>query len=642
MKRWFCRTALIVCVMFPSPPRAQQADSLLSVQQLKKLDLAELLQLEVTSVSRREQTASRAAAAVEVITEEQIERTGALSVPDALRMATGVQVGRFSGQSFAISTRGFTSLAANKLLVMQDGRSLYSPLFSGVFWDAYGVMLEDVDRIEVIRGPGATMWGANAVNGVISIITRNARDTQGMLITGGGGSEEHAFGALRYGGKAGEETYYRVYGRYHDHDEMAFSDGSDGGAASQEGQGGFRVDSFLEAHDRLTVQGDYFYNESNQPAGTDATNRSANILARWTHEFDVGSELQLQTYYDRFERDIPGQFGEDRDTYDADLQGQTRVGDRHALVAGMHYRLSSDDTKAGGTIEFEPRDKTIHIFSTFLQDEIALVPHRLSLAVGSKFEWHSLAGFEAQPSARCAWTPTDRQTLWGAFSRAVRMPSRIDEDLRFIPVPASGVVLIRGNPDFEPEKVHAYELGYRVQPHAKVFIDIAGYYNDYDDLRSIEPTPPAGLPLMQFNLLDAEIYGAESSVKYQAMSWWRLSASYTRLHKNLRPDDDSLDASRGSLEGNDAQNLASLWSSWDLPRRVTFDGMVRYVDRLPDPDVPSYLELDLRLGWRPVERAELAVVGQNLLDSRHREFGPASPFAPEIERSIYGKITWRF
>lgn len=630
---------MIGCLMFPTLSRAQQADSLLSVRELKKLDLDALLKLEVTSVSRREETASRASAAVEVITQEQIERTGATCVQDALRLATGVQVSRFSGHSYAISSRGFTSLAANKMLVMQDSRSLYSPLFSGVFWDAYGSMIEDIDRIEVIRGPGATMWGANAVNGVINIITKNARSTQGLLASGGGGSEERGFAAARYGGELGEHTFYRVYGRYENRDEMAFPDGSGAGDRSKEGQGGFRLDSNHGETDHFTLQGDYFSNTFGQE---DATNHSGNVLGRWTRQVGEEANLQMQAYYDRFERNVPHQFGENRNTYDADAQYQVRVGARHDLVGGAAYRLSSDDTKGGGTIQFDPAARTIHDFSAFLQDDIALVPKKLALVLGSKFEWQTLGGFEPQPSVRLAWTATDRQTLWAAFSRAVRMPSRIDEDVRFVPAPASGFVLVEGNPDFEPEILHAWELGYRVQPHAKLFVDVAGYFNEYDRLRSLEPTAPTGFPLKQFNRLDAETYGAELSIRYQAAAWWRMTAKYAYLHKKLMPEADSHDPNRGALEGNDAPNLSSFWSSWDLPRHIGIDGVLRYVDALPNPSVPSYVELDLRLAWQPFTRLEMAVVGQNLLEKQHREFGASSPTASEVERGVYGKLTWQF
>jgi iron complex outermembrane receptor protein len=634
--------AIPALLLWAISAQAQSAPLPSSAEEIKRLSLEELLKMEVSSVSRRPEPASHAAAAVEVITHEQIERSGAASVPDVLRLATGVQVSRFGGHSFALSSRGFTSLAANKLHVMQDGRSLYSPLFSGVFWDAHGTLLDDLDRIEVIRGPGATMWGANAVNGVINIISKDARDTQGTLVKAGGGTEERGFGALRYGGKLGEETYFRLYGQYWNRDAMAWPNGRSAGDDSQEGLGGFRLDSRRGDQDHLTVQGDLFYNDFNATGGSEAVNRSGNLLSRWTHQFEADSELQLQMYYDRFQRNVPGQFGETRHTYDGDLQYRFLLGERHRFVTGLGYRASADQTRRGGTIEFSPRDRTIHIVSAFVQDEVALVPDRLALVLGSKFEYDSLDGFEPQPSARLAWTPTEHQTLWAAFSRAVRMPSRIDEDLRFIPVPTNGLVFVRGNPDFEPEEVFAYEIGYRLRPHEALFIDVATYYNRYEGLRSLEPTPPIGIPLEQQNLLDAETYGAEIALKYQATSWWRLGASYTYLHKNLLPRSNSQDPNRGSVEGNDAPHLFSLWSSMDFPHQISVDGILRFVDALPNPSVPSYLTLDARVAWRPLNSLEIAVVGQNLFDNQHREFGPASPTTAEVERGVYGKVTWRF
>lgn len=620
----------------------QTTNLLTSPEDMKNLSLEQLFAVEVSSVSRRPETASQAAAAVELITSNEIERSGAVSVPDALRLATGVQVSRFSGHSFAVSSRGFTSLAANKMQVMQDGRSLYSPLFSGVFWDAYGVLLEDIDRIEVVRGPGATMWGANAVNGVINIISKDARYTQGTFFEAGGGTEERGFGAVRYGDKLGENTFFRVYGQYWKRDAMSLPNGDSGRDGSQEGAGGFRIDSDPNDRNHLTLQSDLLYNDFGLLSEDTAVNRDAYLLGRWTHQFSSDSELQLRTYYERFERNVPRQFGEKRNTYDVDAQYRFSVGDRNTFVTGMEYRASADQTEPGGTIQFSPSGDTTHIVSVFAQDEIALIPERLSLVLGSKFEFNSLDGIEPQPTVRLAWTPSRKQTIWAAFSRAVRMPSRIDEDLRFVPVPSLGLVAVRGNSDFHPEEVFAYELGYRIQPHETVFLDLATFYNRYEGLRSLEPSPPFGLPLIQRNLLDAETYGAEVAVKYQATPWWRLSGNYTFLHKNLLPRGGSNDPNRGSLEGNDAPHMFSLWSSMDFPHRITLDGIVRYSDALPDPIVPSYITMDVRLAWRPLPRLEIALVGQNLIEPRHREFGADSPTAAEVERGFYGKVTWRF
>ncbi len=609
---------------------------------LKKLSLEELLALQVTSVSRRGESAGQAAAAVEVITQEQIARTGAASVQDALRLATGVQVSRFAGHSFAISSRGFTSLAANKLQVMQDGRSLYSPLFSGVFWDAYGAMLEDIDRIEVIRGPGATLWGANAVNGVISIITKDARDTQGNLIAGGGGNQERFFGTFRHGGRAGPSTHFRVYGRFHDRAPMPLPNGSDGPSSPFESQAGFRVDSRSRADRHLTVQGDYFQNKSESSGAEDASNRNINLLTRWTREWGARSELKLQAYFDRFERSVPGQVGDRRNTFDLDAQHRIAAGSRHTLVWGMKYRLSSDHTDAGGTAEFLPRGRTVELASAFVQDEIALVPGVFNVVIGSKFQWDTLGGFEPQPNLRAVWTPNEKHTVWAAVSRAVRMPSRIDKDLRFFSNPASGIVVFQGNPDFKPEKLNAFEVGYRVRPARRVFADFTVFHHDYDQLRSLEPTLPLGLPFVQYNLLDAETSGVELALKLEPSSWWRVNLNYSYLRRRFQAAAQSRDPSPGTREGNDAARLFSLWSSMDLPGRTTFDVIVRHVGALPQPFVPGYTEMDVRLGWRPNEGLEVSLVGQNLLDRQHLEFGTASPATAEVKRGVYGKATWRF
>lgn len=613
-----------------------------SVQQLKRLDLEGLLALKVTSVSRREETASHAAAAVEVVTQEQIERTGSASVPDALRFATGVQVSQFGGHSYALSTRGFTSLAANKLQVMQDGRSLYSPLFSGVFWDAQGTMLEDLDRIEVIRGPGATMWGANAVNGVINIISKDSRDTQGSLLAFGGGSEERAFGAIRHGGTLGADTFYRVYARFHRRDDMALPNGAASVGTPGEQQTGFRLDSQRPARVHLTLQGDYFENRNETTAGPDSRNRSGNLLGRWTRDLGLGRQLQIQAYYDRFERRIPLQMGEIRDTGDLDVQYQTQFTEGHDIVAGVNYRTSSDRTEGGGTVQFLPRDKTVRMTSAFFQDEITVVPQRLALVLGAKAQWESLDGTEFQPNVRTIWSVSGKQKVWAAASRAVRMPSRIDEDLRFLPVPASGIVAYQGNPEFQPEKLDAFELGYRVRLARTVFLDVTGFRHQYRNLRSLEPSLPTGIPLVQYNLLEATTQGVELAVKFEPAPWWHLSGNFTYLDRDLAPLASSRDPTRGSLEGNDASRLFSLWSSMELGAHLSLDTMFRYVGPLPQPRLPGYFEMDVRVAWRPTARVELALVGQNLLHRQHLEFGTPSPATAEVQRGFFAKLSWRF
>ncbi|MES2695270.1 MAG: TonB-dependent receptor [Verrucomicrobiota bacterium] len=638
------KTALILAgaALIASTSPGQPAGAPAALSEFKKLSLEELLDVKVTSVSRRAENASRAAAAVEVVTAEQIERTGAASLQDALRLATGVQVSGFGGHSYAISSRGFTSLAANKLQVMQDGRSLYSPLFSGVFWDAYAAMLEDIDRVEVIRGPGATMWGANAVNGVVNIISKDASATQGTLVSAGGGSEERAFGAVRYGGKTGQNTHYRVYGRFHNRDGAALPSGADSFATPSEQQAGFRVDSRSQAGTHLTVQGDYFENEIEATAAQDSSNRDINLLGRWTRQYNADTEFQLQSYYDHFERNVPGQMRDRRNTFDLDSQYRSRLGDRHEIIVGANYRVSADHTGSEGTAQFVPDGRTTSMAGAFVQDEITLVPQRFSVVLGSKFQWDSLDGFQPQPNLRALWTPDDHQTVWAAVARAVRMPTRIDEDLRFVPMPATGVVFVRGNPDFKPEKLNSFELGYRVRPIKRLYLDVTAFAHDYDDLRSLEPSPPLGIPLVQYNRLDAQTRGVEVAVKFEVAKWWQLSGNYSYLDKKLKPRADSNDPNRGALEGNDAPRLFSLWSAMDLPKRVTLDTMLRHVGTLPVPVVPSYTELDVRIAWRPNDAWQVALVGQNLLDRQHLEFGTASPTTSEMQRGYYVKGTWRF
>ena len=613
-----------------------------SIQALKRLSLDELMDAEVTLASRRPERFLGVPSAMEVLTQDDIHRSGATSIPDVLRMANGIQVSRYGSRSYAIGTRGFTSTAANKLEVMRDGRSLYSPLFSGVFWEVQDYLLDDIDRIEVIRGPGATLWGANAVNGVINIVTKSAEETQGLLLKGGGGSEERAFGAIRYGGQLATNTFYRLYAKYNDRAEQVFPDGSGAQDGSRQGQGGFRVDSKLKGDNHLTVEGDWYYAQLGIYNRADSINRGGNVLGRWTHDFADDSELQLQMYYDRSERSVPRQFGEHRDTFDTDLQYHFQLGERQDIVAGFMYRASDNQTRHGGTVEFSPDHRLIHLASAFVQDEIALVPQRLSLVMGAKVEYNSLDHVEPMPSARLAYTPTAHQTVWSAVSRAVRTPTEFDEDLRFIPSPAAGTVVIRGNHDFKNEQLIAYELGYRAEPTPKLSFDVATYYHDYDNLRSEEPTPPAGIPLVLENKLRGQTYGVEISAKYQMLAWWRLSANYSHLWEYLQLEPGSNDPTKGHNEGNDAPNLFGLRSAMDLPQHITLDCDLRYVDALPHPGVPAYMTMDVRLGWRPTQRLEVAVVGQNLLQDRHREWGPKSPTAPEVQRGIYGELTLRF
>jgi iron complex outermembrane recepter protein len=622
-----------------SDAAGQTQDALPSPSALKKLSLEELMDIEVTSVSKRPEKLSETASAIQVITGEDIRRSGASSIPEALRLASNLEVAQVDSRQWAISARGFNSTAANKLLVMIDGRTVYTPLYSGVFWDVQDVLLEDVDRIEVISGPGATLWGANAVNGVINVTTKNAKDTQGLLVSGGGGTELRDFGSIRYGGTVSSNLHYRVYGKYFDRDSMALPDGQDANNDWRMGQGGFRLDWDASQANLVTVQGDLYGGRMAQRGADDIRVDGGNVIGRWTHTFSENSEFKLQLYYDRAHRVIPGTFAEDLDTYDVDFQHRFLVGERHDVVWGLGYRLINDDVGNTPGLAFLPPRVARQWVNWFAQDEIALVKDRLHLTVGTKIEHNDYTGFEFQPSGRLAWKVDQGQTLWGAISRAVRTPSRIDRELF---APGSPPFFLAGGTNFVSEEVLAYEVGYRVQPCPRLALSLAGFYNDYDNLRSIEKAnPPAAFPLVFANGQHGETYGGELTADYRVTDWWRLRAGYTELQVHIRPKPGSTDTSNGSGESHDPNHQVFLRSSLDLPGHFEFDADFRHVSGIANQQVPAYQELDLRLAWQPIPRLEVSIVGQNLLHDRHPEFG--SPSARrEVERGVYGKVSWRF
>ena len=605
-----------------------------SPSELKKFSLDELLNLEVTTVSRRPEKLNEAPSAIQVITGEDIRRSGATSIPEALRLAPNLEVAQVDSRQWAISARGFNNTVANKLLVLIDGRTVYTPLFAGVFWDVQDTLLADIDRIEVISGPGGSLWGANAVNGVINIITRSAAETQGFYLEGGGGTELRGFGGARYGGQLTPQLHYRVYGKYFDRDSTVLSNGTDGTNEWHVGQGGFRLDWDATNHNLLTLQGDLYDGRIAQPGTNDIAVSGGNTLGHWSHTFSEDSDLRVQLYYDRTRRRIPGTFSEDLNTYDFDGQHRFQPLPRNDFVWGIGFRLIQDQVDNGTALAFLPAHKTLHLYSAFLQDEVTLVTDRLRLTLGSKFEHNDYTGFEIQPSVRLAWTPDIRQTVWGAISRAVRSPSRIDREFY---APAAPPYLLAGGTNFLSEDLLAYELGYRVQPIERLSLSVATYYNDYDHIRSLRP----GSPFVIANDLKGESYGVELAGTLQITDWWRVRAGYNYLHKRLVVKPGGADLNNGSGEGNDPEHQFSFRSSMDLPGDLQLDAGLRFVDSLPSPSVPSYFGLDVRLQWKPAKDWELAVVGQNLVDRRHPEFG-APATREEIERSVYGRVTWSF
>lgn len=627
---------------------------------LTELGLEELMNIEVTSVSKKPQKLSNAAAAIFVITTEDIRRSGATSIPEALRMVPGLEVARSDANKWAITSRGFNGGFANKLLVLMDGRSVYTPLYSGVFWDQQDTMLEDLDRIEIIRGPGATLWGANAVNGVINIITKKAKETQGWLATVGAGSEEKRFCGVRYGGKSGENTKYRLYAKYFDRDDSVYFSGDDAVDGWHVLRTGFRIDSKTQIGDQITFQGDIFNGKSGEeiniaaPGSIQTVNQKTdfnggNILGRWNRYFSDSSNIAIQVYYDR--TDISSRsMVEIRDTIDVDIQHQFLWGERHGIVWGCGYRFTRDNIDNSISSILIPDRRHDDLWSAFLQDEISFNDDKIKLTIGSKFEHNDYSGFEIQPNIRAIWSPHNLYSIWAAVSRAVRTPSRAESDLMYYGAIPSFPFVSRlyGNEDFDSEDLIAYEIGFRIYPDDHLFLDLATFYNDYDNLRTLEfggiNAAPLFLRLDAGNKMEASSYGVELSVDYKPFNWWSLAGAYTLLRMQLHVDGDSTDMSSENAEGESPHHQISLRSSMDLPHDIELDLWTRYVDSLPSQDIGSYITLDIRLGWELRKDIELSICGQNLLDGQHPEFEPeiVQTTPTEVERSVYGKITFKF
>jgi iron complex outermembrane receptor protein len=664
--------AFLITVIVTSGVMAQK-DGSHPPGDLTNLSLDQLMNVEVTSVSKHEQKLFEAPAAIYVISQEDIRRSGITSIPDLLRMVPGLQVARITSSKWAITSRGSNSEFSNKLLVLIDGRSVYTPLFAGVFWDVQDLMLEDIERIEVIRGPGATMWGANAVNGVINIITKKARNTQGGLVIAGGGSEERGFGGMRYGGKIGADAYYRVYAKFFDRNHSLEADGSSAPDGWDALRGGFRLDWNASNRDSITVQGDIYHTNVGQklrqtvpvPPFTDSSDEQVrasggNILTRWTRELSGESSLSLQFYYDRTQRNEAA-LSENRDTFDFDFQHRLVAG-RNEIVWGMGARASRDDVVSSFTVSLNPSSRTTQMFNVFAQDEITLVKNRLRLTIGSKFEHNFYTGIEIEPSLRMMWTPNKSHALWAAFSHADRTPSRVEEDFRVNVAVFPGqngllnYVSLFGSRRFKAEEVHAYELGYNFRPSQTLSFQFATFYNFYDELSLttvgtpfLENSPqPAHLviPLQLGNGGKSETTGIEAAARWVPAKQWQLAAGYTWFERK------SLGASSGSalaLQFNPSDNPRNQFhvrSVINLHKNLECDAALYYVDKLSSIAVPRYLRTDVRFGWRPNDAIELSFSGQNLFDKSHLEFGASALLVGDrpiaVARSLVGKLTWRF
>jgi iron complex outermembrane recepter protein len=638
-----------------------------NARDLFEMTLEELGTLQITTVTRRSQPVRTTASAVYVITGEAIRRSGFTQLPEILRLAPGVEVARSGSHSWTISIRGFNDDLSNKLLVLIDGRSVYSPLFGGVFWDAQDTLIQDIERIEVVAGPGGTLWGSNAVNGVINIITRDAGETQGGLVEVGAGNERRGFASVRYGWQRGTSVAARAYLKYSDNDSSELPDGQDALDSWQSVQAGFRLDRDRSPQERLTVQGDVYDAElgsllrgdftlgtlpgPDQPRDVDIG--GLNLLARWDRDLDNGSHVQLQTYFDHTSRDIPGTYDEERDTLDVDFQHDLARAGRHRIIWGAGFRVSRDDLSNTLFATFVPDERTDQTYSLFMQDDVNFLDDTLTLTLGTKLEHNSYTGYEVQPNIRIAWQIDDRQTLWAATSRAVRIPSRLDADVELtapFSVPALPVPLyanVSGNDEFEAEELVATKVGYRIAAADDLSFDVSVFHHDYDRLQTQEVADPilvgdplqyVLLPITLDNNMKGDATGGTVVANWQPVGRLRLEFQYSYLDLDLELRPGSTDGSSTAIAGNSPEHQAALHSWLELPHDVDVYAGVRYVDELPSLGVRDRTALDLSVGWQPVESLRLSLTVRNLNDDTHLQFGGGNL----IERSAWLSALWNY
>jgi iron complex outermembrane recepter protein len=671
--RWAVLCALLVMFVLMAADAADTNQLSKSSDDLDNLTLEQLVNVQVTSVSKKETDLFASPAAIYVITQDDIRRMGVTSIPEALRMVPGMDVAQISGNEWAVSARGFNGEYASTLLVLIDGRTIYTPASSGVFWDSQDVVLEDVDRIEVIRGPGATLWGANAVNGVVNIITKSAKETQGGMVSTSFGTEDQPITTVRYGGELASNLYYRVYAKYSNHPALETSTGGNAADDSSALRGGFRMDYEPSTQNDFTWQGDYYNSDAGkqineitlvpaavEPMNVEEHNSGGNVLGRWTRTFSEDSQMTLQTYYDHVEQGDG--FGEEiRNTFDVDLQHRFALGARNDIVWGAGYRHTDIKDTPSFNLIWTPESQGLQLGSAFVQDDITLVRDRLHFTLGSKFEYNNLTGFEIEPSARLLWTPTEHQTVWAAVSRATRTPALFELDGRLNeaalpsgPAPSPPILVsLLGNPNLKAENLTAYELGYRIEPTKRLSFDAATFYNVYGNLITevpnatgfeASPAPPHLLISSTWQNLDSgETHGAELSAQWQVLDHWRLMASYTFLQMQLGPDTSF------PPESSSPQQQFQVRSYLDLPHNVEFNGAIYYIDQISTQSggnmatIPSYVKLDLGLTWRPCKSLEIGIWGKNLLENEHPEFpSQETTRITEIPRSVMATITWRF
>ncbi|HTK35893.1 MAG TPA: TonB-dependent receptor [Caulobacteraceae bacterium] len=612
-----------------------------TVEDLQQMSIRELANIDILSVTKTMEPLNSAPAAIYVITHDDIVRSGANSVPEILRLAPNLQVAQTSASAYVITARGMSGSSqaqnfANKLLVLIDGRTVYSPLFEGVYWDMQDVLPEDIERIEVISGPGATLWGANAVNGVINIITRTARQTQGGTIELSGGDQTRS-ASLQYGGRIGDDLAWRAYVKDFYVSDSATAAGDKAGDHWSKPQGGFRLDWSPPSGDMVTLQGDAYNGSEHLGTGGSEDITGHNLLARWTHPGPSGSSLQVQAYYDRVERGSTADSGRfTQDMYDLDVQHSFSLGRAHQVVWGAGVRLTKYEINSTGGLIFSPSSRTLDLTNAFVQDSVALTS-TTKLILGIKLEDDPYSHLTPLPSVRISWNPKAPILLWAAASRAIRSPTPFDRDV----IEKIGpTVFLVGGSAWQPERLTAYEFGARAEPTDRLSFSVSAYYNVYDDLRTIEPTPVTFLPLQWGNGMRGYTYGMEAWGDYRVAPWWRISAGLNLLSEHLKFRSGASKILGLPQAGDDPRAQASLKSSMNLDRRVAVDADLRYVGALPDPRVPSYVELGGRIGWNVTDRVQLSLSGINLLHARHQEF-PA-PAATEARRSVYADLRVRF
>ncbi len=647
-QRKFCIIIIYIFSLISLIPRPVSAEE--AYDPLDTFSLADLMNMEITITREKEQTQVHTTAAVFVVTQEDIRRAGISNIPEALRMVPGLHVARVNSNTWAITSRGFNSYPSGKLLVLMDGRNLYTPLYAGVIWDEHNLLMEDVDRIEIIRGPGATLWGVNAVNGIINIITKSAKQTHGNLVSLRAGNYERALAGARHGGQLGDDFHYRVYAKFSEYGAYDNYYDEETTGAWRTGRAGFRTEWDISQKDTLTFQGDVQDGTIGQ-INKDVKEETSgmNLLTRWERELDNGGNMSLQFYYDKLEREDDALL-KSQDTFDLDFVHRFQLGQSHNILYGFGFRYKDDKLKPpedSATVYYTPDEEQQELYTAFVQDTISLIPDRLRFTLGTKFEYFEYTGTEIQPSARLLWMLGEDHVLWGAVSRAVKTPSRAERGIHI----KAGTTTYHGNPDFESETLIAYELGHRIRLGKNFFLDSTMFYNDYDKLKTREPLAPKNK--MYDNLMHGESYGFEMAGTWNVTENWRLTAAYSYMDMLLFLDDPSEDADSLADEDESPHNQFSLRSMLNLRHNIELDASVYYVDRLRGDrtNADKYVRCDLRLGWCPNEHIELVIGAHNLFDGHHPEYedvymSRGSLRLPkrntETIRDFYAQLVWRF